>query len=94
MSNIYEINSFIGYYKKAFIAVVFVFFLPVLVFFSAVQYLFKAFGVEHLTVEAILPLLPFLAFSFVIIFLFNGAFWIGFFSEDPIRLKKEHNKAH
>ncbi|MBF0376016.1 MAG: hypothetical protein HQK72_00860 [Desulfamplus sp.] len=77
-----ELNNFMNYFRKALSAILFVFILPVSLFFSAIKHVFQYFGIQTFTIEVILPFIPFIAFLFTIMFLFNGAFWMGFFSED------------
>ena len=101
MDSVHEINIFIRYFKKALMAMFFVFFLPIFYLFGMIKYGLEFLKIDIVSVNAILPFLPFAAFLFVVVFLFNGAFWMGFFSENPslkntssltqdhIKLKKE-----
>jgi len=70
------------YLKRIITAMIFVFLLPVYLFFYGLKFGLELLGIGRPSLELLLPFMPFIAFIFVTVFLFNGSFWLGFFSED------------
>ncbi len=71
-----------GFLYKAVAAFLLVFALPIFVFAFALELIVKSLSIEQLVITDILLFLPLMAFFLAVIFLFNGAFWMGFFSKE------------